>query len=186
MKDFDPKESAKNAQLYRFDGRYYDLSEKDDTLTLQLRRSVIWDRAVISWLSIVVLSMSWAGCGWLLIRQFPGLDSVDRQLIQGMTWLPIACIFGGLSVFMSGETWTFDKNTGKVHWKTMEVTEICKIRGVKAYRRNHLRFQIEIQLEKGKSVKPGRFGFARSERAWRQDAAQIAQFLGVPLEIPAV
>lgn len=48
------------------------------------------------------------------------------------------------------------------------------------------KFILAFETENGKLMRMGRFAFARSEHSWRHDAAQIAAFLEVPLEIPPI
>lgn len=188
MNDFNQKRADRDADLYRFDGRFYDLNQENGVLILQLRHSVRWERSIISVLAALVIVALPVAFDWSFKIQWPNTYfSWGGEFIFGMSLTIASGLAGGLVIGMKeNETWRFDKDAAKVHCNTLEVAAICTIRGVRAWRRG-AKFYLSLELPQGKSLTLSRFfGFSRSERAWRQDAAHIAQFLEVPLQIPPV
>jgi len=62
MNDFDQESAKEDADLYRLDGRFYDLSEENGVLLLQLRSSVIWERGFVCGLffsALIALAISY-------------------------------------------------------------------------------------------------------------------------------
>ncbi len=177
--------------LYRLDGRLYDLSEENGVFTLQLRRSVRWERSIIAVLASVLVFGLFMASIWI-DRDDLKASSADflsglaiRAYIQLWIMLQIQFTLGFVLAMKRGEIWKFDKNAAKVLCNATLITNFSKVRSVRAWRRGS-RFFIALKLRFGQTAKLGFFGFSRSERAWRDDAAQIAEFLGVPLDIPAV
>lgn len=180
MNDFDQK----NTDLYRFDGRFYDLNEADGVLTLQLRRSVVWERSLVialvslfCWMATVVVSyLSW--------NSSPNKISILLRLLyqSGMS-LYLYSIWHSLLV--TRQNWVLNKISGKICCGQIDIAPLYPIYEVKAWQRG-AKFYLALKSKNDKPRQIGRFGFCRSEYAWRQDAAQIAHFLGVPLEIPPI
>lgn len=164
MDENDEKRAAAHLDLYRPDGRFYDLSEENGVLTLQLRRSALWERTAFSTLILLLAN------AFLMVLMIVGGGVTGNSATQ---------------FFKIDRAWIFDKNVAKVRCDELEIADFSKIVGVRAWRRGS-RFFIALKLRYGQTCKLGQFAFSRSERAWRQDAAQIAAFLGVPLEIPPV
>lgn len=185
MHDLNSKSAAETADLYRFDGRFYDLDETDGVLTLRLRRSVIWERSVVAILTLLLA----IGAFFLFVLNFERFDPNIAGTAKTFFLQMLASPFLFMAVWVvrcaSHQTWVFDRNTAKLRWNTTEFGVFSKIRTVNATRRGN-RFYIALKMRNGMSAKIGHFGFCRSEHSWRQDAAQIATFLNVPLEIPEV
>lgn len=205
MNDFDQKRAADHLDLYRSDGRYYDLSEENGVLLLQLRRSVIWDRCAIGSLAFSLLAIAFFFVPALIFDILPGM-------VRRFSWTDFICFIlviqslyspcsRWLKHNLAGEVWVFDRNNGRIEWKTALGTELYEPRrtnwkttdgpylsevlSVRAWQRR-AKFHLEIKMRSGLSIHLGRRGFCRSEHAWRHDAAHIAAFLGVPLDIPPV
>jgi len=90
-----------------------------------------------------------------------------------------------LSPLMSKDIWKFERYNGKLRYRrNRDMTiPLPEVRLLKAWQ-SGATFYLSLEFAQSKALKLGHFGFCRSEHAWRQDAAQIAEFLGVPLEIP--
>ena len=181
MDELEQKQAAQHLDLYCADGRCYDISEEDGVLTLQLRRSVRADRSIIT----ALITVTWLGLYALMIWMSWN-DPNFRDVIAFTTSLgivlPLQLGWGCIALMKRGVIWKFAKGAAKVKCNDLENADISKIQGVRAWRRGR-RFYIALRLPYGQTLKLGRLAFARSERAWRDDAAQIAAFLGVPLEI---
>ncbi len=182
MSDFDLQRADRDADLYRFDGRFYDLSEAEGVLTLEMRRSVRVDRSIMSG----IITAGWIGLylllTWLTWNDPNFKGTVGLTISLGVT-LPLQMGWGYVVLMRRGVFWKFDKSTAQVFYGAAKIADFSKIKSMRAWRRGR-KFHLMLQLRFGQTVKIGRLGFSCSETAWRQDAAQIAAFLGVPLEIP--
>ncbi|PQV63889.1 hypothetical protein B1R32_10896 [Abditibacterium utsteinense] len=186
MKDFDQTRAADNADLSRFDGRFYDLIETDNSLLLELRRSTIGKRFRLEIFSHLFLWVILLVVMWGVGNLYPDFARSNT----GFFWIQVAMAILLVSVIAFGtasseEKWLFNKSGAKLRLNRKHITDFSSIRCVKAWQ-GGTKFYLAVEMKNGKAVKIGRFGFCQSENAWRQDAARIAKFLNVPLEIPEV
>ncbi|HEX8465917.1 MAG TPA: hypothetical protein VF627_14990 [Abditibacterium sp.] len=180
-----PNASQIEAELTPSDGRLYDLSEENDVLSVRLRRGVAWERKLI--MALIVLL--WGGINFTMSAMsfFSSPRKFDSVLqgIQQLAMFPYI-YFSWCNMWVTRQSWKLDKQSGKVCCGKVPIASLNSIYGVKAWQRG-AKFHIALKSKNDKPRQLGHFGFGRSERAWRDDAAQIAAFLGVPLEIaPAV
>ena len=63
---------------------------------------------------------------------------------------------------------------------------LAQIVAINATKKSKTRFLISVELRNGTLISLGNWAFASKEFSWREDAAKIAEFLRVPLRIPAV
>lgn len=180
--DFDQKRAEIEAELTRYDGRLYDISEAEGVLSLQLRRGVAWERSLI--IALIVL------LGWILMtfldwRAYRDSRDTSRFLLDVLEQSGQAIfIYGGSFLFLVfGQSWKIDKNSGKICCGSQSVARLSSIYGLEGKKRG-AKFDLFLKSRNDKPRRIGVFGFCRSENVWRQDAAQIAAFLSVPLEIP--
>lgn len=83
------------------------------------------------------------------------------------------------------QRWVFDKTRDTARADKRELFPLSQIAAVQALKRGR-DFRLSLVLRDGRRFPIGWRRFAGKERAWRQDAAQTAEFIGVPLEIPPV
>ncbi len=176
-----PNASDVELDLIPFDGRLYDIKVEDGVLSLKLRRGVAWERSLI--LAIVVLS--WLGVAiflsWLSARSASSFFSdLLRQISMALM------NYGGIFLFLvTRQSWTLDRNSHKIFCGGVVIAPLTSVYALKAWRKG-AKFHLALKSKNDKPRQLGSLGFCRSEHAWRQDAAQIAEFLGVPLEIPPI
>ena len=172
-----------NGDLYRFDGRFYDLKEADGVLTLKLRPNVIRERLKKKFFAFSLFFTSSLFVMWAVNNIYPDFSgsSTGQGFNQAifLLWLTV----GNFLDPTFEEKWFCNKNSKNFRLNRKKMANLTEICGVKAWY-NRANFYLALELQNGKLIKIGRFGFCRSEHAWRQDAAQIAAFLSVPLDIP--
>jgi hypothetical protein len=173
-----------DSDLYRFDGRYYEIDQTPDVLVLRLRNSVLGQRRFLTF--VLFIAAVCALDPWLLKWfAFQKLMPVGT-LVQLINFSICLATIIGLWPLLGGETWTFHAN-GEVQlkrgwFKPLKWTHVRTLQAWKLGKTFFLRFEVEGQ----KPVGIGSLGLGRSEPSWRNDAHQIASFLGVPLHIPPV
>jgi hypothetical protein len=185
--DSDPStQRQRDLELYRLDGRNFEISEEGDVLSLRLRSSVGCERiltaGMLAFASLLYLLASfWVTTNWLR-----PLDTLSRLGIESVMVAPFALILG-LSVGLFGlrkEAWRIERAEGQISFSgyaTLTIP-IKEIRRVKATHRGR-KYRLYLVAKTGGKVQIGRFGFSILERAWRDDAERIAVFLALPLEI---
>jgi hypothetical protein len=176
-----------DADLYRFDGRFYEINEEKGVLRLELRRSVIWERVCVCGLLFSALFALAISYNWSIYLYWPDLyrSSEASFLVGLLANTPFFIATNVLSPLLMKDTWKFERYNGRLRYRrNRDMTiPVPEVRLLKAWQRGFL-FYLSLELAQGKALQLGRWGFSRSEYAWRQDAAQIADFLGVPLDIP--
>lgn len=159
----------KNADLYLSDGRFYDLSEENGVLTLQLKNSVIWDRYVLGVPTFLIFAALLLGLNWNIGKFYPDLrQSFAGQMLLQSLIIPIPPAVMFLWHICSKENWYLDKAQAKLRWNNREIADLSKIGSIRAWRRGakcYLALHIPVKFQKGITLKIGRFGFCRSEHS---------------------
>ena len=186
--EFDLKRADRDAALYNTDGRLFDLLETGDRLEIVARPTafVLWGWTIMA--SIMV--------GYFLVRLLPTatLLAWQKYLLLGVTWTMIDHLLQRIinrNGKLEPKCWVADKDTGQFcadEQPIAQLDEIVAVRGQnsrwKTQSGGSKRFRLSLQLRDGRQIRLGLWKFAGKEWAWRQDAAQIAAFVNVPLEIP--
>jgi hypothetical protein len=181
-------QSEADLDLYRFDGRSYEIKQIDKTLTLHWRDGLM-GRYSFSFLTFVIMLMLLSGSSSPL-RYWLGAPSSERESLLYIV-LQVAlsglCSFHWWKLCLREYDRTFEKSEGQFRYRRdrQSFIQLPRIRCVRASPHRN-RFLISVELEGAKPITIGHIIYLRSEHAWRHDAAQIAAFLEVPLEIPPV
>ncbi len=196
MKEFNSKRADFDAILYNTDGRNYDLRMQDQRLEIVARLTAFMERIGLVKVPAVnrpparpkplVKRMGAALCafGALLALRFVTIGTITSWQFYALVVVSFLEVWFILSR-LQPLRWTLDKNTGQFCANAREIAQLEEIVAVRAWKLGH-RFLLAVRLRDGREIRLGLFKLAGKEWAWRQDAAQIAQFLGVPLEIPPV
>ncbi|MBW3637660.1 MAG: hypothetical protein KY445_14540 [Armatimonadetes bacterium] len=196
MKNFDLKRADFDAILYNTDGRNYDLKLQDQRLEILARSTAFMERLGLAKAPAInrpparpkplVKRIGAALCafGALLVLRFVTIGTITSWQFYALvvvSFLEVWFILPRLQPIR----WTLDKNTGQFCADKREIARLDEIVALRAWKKGG-RFLLALRLRDGREIRLGLFKLAGKEWAWRQDAAQIAQFLGVPLEIPPV
>jgi hypothetical protein len=180
------EQRQRDLELYRLDGRNFEISEEDGVLSLQLRSSASWDRVVIAGM-LLVASLLFTFATFLVVAIWlvPLHDTGYWPIVGWMAW-PYGRLLGvNLRFFgLRKEAWRIEKTEGLIHSSGFATTKvpIKEIQCVKATHRRRKYF-VHLVTRKGAKFGIGCFGYSTKERAWRDDAERIAAFLDLPLEI---
>jgi hypothetical protein len=177
-----------DADFYRFDGRNYEIEETADSLQIRRRKSVKRGRQLVSLVIFcLVFGLLWAHISpitlWL---GYP--VSQHETLMRHLLHAAIAGLYClGWQFLLQESNWAFQKHDGQFSFRRdwYRFVPLPPVRAVRAWRRGN-GFLVALDIEGREPLAFSRLSFSRSEHAWRHDAAQVAAFLDVPLEIPPV
>lgn len=186
MNDFDQKRADRDTVLYNTDGRLFDVVEANGVMEIVARpgATVLW-----MWTTIASVAVGYFLLYWLPIGSFLTWQKV--LLLLAVCWIIESVASRSVKRrerrhgSLEPKRWIFDPNSGEVRADSQIIARIDEVAAVRA-NRTLRRFRVALQLRDGRQIRLGLWKFAHREWAWRQDAAQIAAFLGVPLEIPPV
>ena len=175
-----------DARLYNTDGRFYDVDEVPGVL--EIHRHASASSSLQLWVESGIV-----GLGAVIIMKAPWISHpavspfVFKILICGLFTLVMERVFKLSTrkwIMRNDPTcWMFDRLNNQWLVDKSRIASLDEIVAVEAQKKWR-RFFVDIRLRDGRRVRLGLFGFASKEWAWRQDAAQIAGFLSVPLQIP--
>jgi hypothetical protein len=180
-------QAQRNSDLYRFDGRLYEMEESDGILSLRLRSRVyingVWLYLLLSGVALVVLN-GWLKLSWpASFRTDVGNIFISTVALAMAFLLLVICRY--LGVPLTKELWQFKKGAAEVIWNSSPLVKTSKITGVLAWRRGR-KFYLALRLKHGKPIRIGFTGYSWKEAPWREDAECLAAFLQIPLDIPPI
>jgi hypothetical protein len=169
--------------LYRQDGRFFELIERESALLLRLRPSALLERRIMAAavFSLIFL-LGLAQCNYSL--RHVAFSLLEPPWYQLVFFVALCCGGFWMKLLLTDATWEFQKYAGQLHCRRNQEVSVTleQIHRLRGWRRG-LKYYLSLEFNQNKSVQLGTLGFSMKERAWRDDAEQIAAFLEVSLEM---